>query len=238
MSYFFDTPAGGLIMRKLLITAATAASIAVTSASAGIEGEQRKATYLDHFSIENVTEVLQKVGATGISSGVTEDKKFSFVRFEFGGIGYIAILTACKETPRCAGLLLGTALGASPTETVSFEAVNNFNDTLAFAKVTRTDDGKAVVLSRYVIADGGIADENLATNIAVFTALPQVFAKYLSAQKVASMEPSSKLAVEDFSTETNSKAEPFEHNAVEEYGELITKETHSPIQFGPQAKAN
>ena len=55
-------------------------------------------------------------------------------------------------------------------------------------------------LFRYIVADGGITEENLRTNIGVLTQMPEAFNKHLASATVASLPGSNRGAQVSFQT--------------------------------------
>lgn len=160
--------------------------LAALGLASSVQAQEFSPTPIKYFTAEGLSAVLGKLGAQHVTSAKDQDGD-TVVRFQSGEVKYSAIIVACKNQPGCLGLLLGVPVSVE-SGTFSHDVVNGFNDALPFAKAVRTADGKAVVLFRYIISDGGILEANLATNIAVFSALPGAFAKYLSRQVVASLE--------------------------------------------------
>jgi hypothetical protein len=166
-------------MRTLMM----AASLAL-AATANAEAQEFSATPIKYFTPENVSAVVTKLGGQNVTTAKGENG--TIVRFEANGASYTSVIVACKGQPGCLGLLLGIPVSLEGNGSFSQDAVNGFNATIPFGKAVRAPDGKSVILYRYVIADGGIMEANLGTNIAVFSVLPSVFAKYLSQQVIAS----------------------------------------------------
>lgn len=170
----------------LRLTRLAGVLLAMLGLVSNAQAQEFSSTPIKYFTAESLSAVLGKLGAQQVTSGKDQEGD-TIVRFEAGEVKYTAIIVACKNQPGCLGLLLGVPVSVE-NGTFSHDVVNGFNDALPFAKAVRTNDGKAVVLFRYIISDGGVLEANLATNIAVFSALPGVFAKYLSRQVVASVE--------------------------------------------------
>lgn len=141
---------------------------------------------IDYFTEANVSALLIKMGAAGVTSSKEGDT--SIVRFEVNGATHAAVIVACPQgKPGCLGLLL--VVPVQLTEgTFSSEVVNGFNEKVPFGKAVRSADGKVVVIARYVISDNGILEANLAANVANFAALPATFARFLASQVVASAD--------------------------------------------------
>jgi len=173
---------------------------------------------IKYFTAENVQAALTGLGAASVTS--EKDKTGSLVvRFSVREAPFLAVLTGCKGQPGCLGLLLVIPVGL-PDGKFSHQAVNGFNEVLPFGKAVRGDDGAVVFLSRYLISDGGISEENLRANIGVFTAMPDSFAKYLSAQLTASLSEPAPHAVPIAHLEASGAP----HSEIEQRIEMLVKE--------------
>ena len=161
-------------------------ALAMLGASAAATAAELSMTPITGFTVSNVTSVLTKLGAENVTTGKSSENE-DIIRFEAGGIKYAGLIRACGNGHGCLGLLLGVPV-LLEQGTFSADLVNNFNDASPFGKAVRVENGKAVVLFHYVIADGGILESNLGANIAVFSILPGAFAKFASQQVVASAE--------------------------------------------------
>lgn len=148
--------------------------------SAGASAADLKA-----FTADNVKAALTGMGVANVTSE-KDASGTTAVKFAVNEAPFVGLLVGCKDQQGCLGLLLVIPVGLTEGK-FSHQAVNGFNEVLPFGKAVRGDDGAVVFLSRYVIADGGVSDANLRANIAVFTAMPASFAKYLSTQVVASV---------------------------------------------------
>lgn len=166
-------------MRKLMATAALAVALC-----AGASAQDFSGTPMANFTADNVSALLTKIGAENVAAAKTNDGAPT-VTFEVSGAKFRGVLFVCKQSPNCFGLLLGVPVFIEGGA-ISHDAVNGFNGTAPFGKAFRAKDGNAVLLFRYVIADQGIMEGNLASNIANFVGMPAAFARYLSSQTVAS----------------------------------------------------
>ena len=170
-------------MRKLILAAGMALAL---SGTPGAFAQELSSTPLTHFTADNVTALLTKIGAQNVSSAKDTDG-ITTIAFEASGQKFRGMLLVCKQQPNCLGLLLGVAVAAEGG-TFSAEIVNSFNGSAPFGKAYRSKDGTAVVLFRYVIADYGILEANVASNVANFTGMPAAFARHLSSQTIASIQ--------------------------------------------------
>lgn len=168
------------MLRLMLVT-----GLALAALTAGAAAQDFSDKPIKYFTPENVSAVVTKLGGQNVTTAKSENG--AVVRFEANGATYTSVIVACKGQPGCLGLLLGIPVSLQGG-TFSQDAVNGFNAAVPFGKAVRANDGKSVVLYRYIIADGGILEANLGTNIAVFSILPSVFAKYLSQQVIASAD--------------------------------------------------
>jgi hypothetical protein len=168
------------MLRSMVVT-----GVALASLATGAQAQDFSDKPIKYFTPENVSAVVTKLGAQNVTSAKSENG--TVVRFEANGATYSSLIVACKGQPGCLGLLLGIPVSLEGGA-FSQDAVNGFNASVPFGKAVRINDGKSVILYRYVIADGGILEANLGTNIAVFSILPSVFAKHLSQQVIASVD--------------------------------------------------
>lgn len=172
-------------MRKLLLGLGLFA-LAIGGGVSSAVAQQFSDKPIKHFTEANVSALLSKLGATGVSS--SKDGNTTVVRFEVNGATHVAAIVACPQgQPGCLGLLLLVPVALSEG-TFAHEVVNGFNEASGFGKAVRSNDGKSVLITRYVISDNGILEGNLAVNISVFTAMPNQFARFLASQVVASAD--------------------------------------------------
>ncbi|MBP6013230.1 MAG: YbjN domain-containing protein [Alphaproteobacteria bacterium] len=180
-------------MKKMLgLVAATAlfASSGVASAAGMVTS----------FTVEKLSSLLTAWGAGNVTAAKTPDGQRDLVRFDSGGTTYTALLSACpKEQAGCVGLYVGVGIQGS-SGAITLQTVNDFNSVLPFGKAVRTQDGTAAILFRYIVADGGITEENLRTNIGVLTQMPEAFNKHLASATVASLPGSNRGAQVSFQT--------------------------------------
>jgi hypothetical protein len=188
------------MLRSMLVTCAALAGMATSAVAQDFSDKPIK-----YFTPENVTAIVTKLGGQNVNAAKTDNG--TVVRFDANGATYTSLITACKGQPGCLGLLLGIPVSLEGG-TFSQDAVNSFNAAIPFGKAARTNDGKTVILYRYVIADGGILEANLGTNIAVFSVLPTVFAKHLSQQVVASVDQAQPKVVQMSAVTAPSAAPP------------------------------
>jgi hypothetical protein len=192
---------------------------------------------IKYFTPENVSAIVTKLGAQNVTSAKSENG--TVVRFEANGATYTSLIVACKGQPGCLGLLLGIPVSLEGGS-FSQDAVNGFNAAIPFGKAVRINDGKSVILYRYVIADGGILEANLGTNIAVFSILPSVFAKYLSQQVIASLDQAPPKVVPMSAVTVPAAAPPTvgfkaptttPHDDIARHLEFFAKEPHYTLPY-------
>ena len=172
-------------MKKLLTALPVAAALLCASLGAASADD---ATSIQYFTAENVSALLTKWGAAKVTQGKMKSGETK-IEFDVQGVTHTAILLACPQgKPGCLGLYLGVPVAIKDGKAPA-EAINGFNDALPFGKAVRVDDGSVVVLFRYVISDGGISEENLNVNVAVFTQTPEILAKYLSSVNIVASLP-------------------------------------------------
>lgn len=169
-------------MRRLILAASMALAILGTAPAAF--AQELSSTPITHFTADNVTALLTKIGAQNVTSAKGTDGITS-IKFDVSGVKHTGVLLVCKTQPNCLGLLLGVPV-ALESGTFSAEVVNGFNGSAPFGKAYRVKDGTAVILFRYVISDYGILEGNVASNIANFTGMPAAFARHLANQTIAS----------------------------------------------------
>jgi hypothetical protein len=172
----------GTNMRKLMLAAGML--LAISGAAPAAVAQELSSTPMTHFTADNVSALLTKIGAQNVTSSKDADGITTIV-FEVSGAKFRGILLVCKTQPNCLGLLLGVPVGLE-SGTFSAEVVNGFNGSAPFGKAYRVKDGTAVILFRYVISDYGILEANVASNIANFTGMPAAFARHLANQTIAS----------------------------------------------------
>jgi hypothetical protein len=171
-------------MRKTVF-AAIVSTMALTLLSPALAAPELSKATIDYFTEANVSSILNKIGAKNVKRAKAEVDSI-VLEFEGNGLPFRAVLTVCKDRPGCLGLLLGIPL-AQDGVTFSHDVINGFNESYLFGKAYRAENGAAVVLSRYIIADGGITEANVGHNIAVFAAMPETFIKHMNSQIVASV---------------------------------------------------
>lgn len=195
-------------MRKLMLAAGMA--LALTGTAPAALAQELSTTPITHFTADNVSALLTKIGAQNVASG-KDSSGNATVTFEVGGAKYRGVLLVCKTQPNCLGLLLGVPV-LIESGTFSTEVVNSFNGGAPFGKAYRVKDGTAVILFRYVISDYGILEANVGSNIANFTGMPGAFARHMANQTIASNE-SGKPATVNLTTEKPAAAAAAEVKA-------------------------
>ena len=168
-------------MHNLTLKASAIALIAAASMSTAHADGIVKA-----FTVDNIKAALAAVNAQNISSTKGEDngKSIDVISFSSGDSKYIAIPTVC-DTNGCLGLSLYTFWDL--TDKVSLTTVNKFNSSYVFGRGYLTDD-KLLAYGRYTIADGGVSETNVQSNIVNFAGGAALFLKFAKESEIVAMQ--------------------------------------------------
>ena len=140
------------------------------------------------FEPTRVQELLKKIGAQSVAlekstaGGTTTD----IIVFQSGETKFLAMPTVCKANG-CLGLSLGVAWKNDIKLTA--EIVNEFNLANEFGRAFLTEDGEFVGYGRYAIADGGVSEANVVSNIVNFVANAEEFLTFANKARVVAMGP-------------------------------------------------
>ena len=170
-------------MRKVLLGAALAASIAITPALAA-DLTNPTAT-VEHMKPAEVAALLTELGAGEVQ--VLQENGEQFILFKNGAVPFNIGFVACEGQTGCLGMVLVVGFDFGATR-YPMELFNSFNKEHPFVSAIQLDGGKFAV-SRMVVTEGGITRKNLATNIAAFASAPGSIMTYLSSQFVAGHQP-------------------------------------------------
>jgi hypothetical protein len=152
---------------KILVVSVFALLGMAGAASAASSGGQRGVAQ-QTFTSDSVMSILGEAGATNLQKGVAEG--IPYVKgTDHNGFNFVALMRACEQTA-CRGIELAYSWRMDG-KTVSLPSVNAFNEQYTFAKAFLTEGGN-LVLSRLIIADGGITRDNVLANVIVFLQLP------------------------------------------------------------------
>ena len=135
------------------------------------------------FTPDNVKAIVAAAGGTKIEQKVIDD--VDYVMFDYNGLSYAASTRFCDAGTKknCAGLMLSIAFQSDSSETL--ELINTFHQSAPLATAVKLK-GNLIAFGRFVLATGGISDVNVAGNLGLLVAAPQLFAKFKGSQVVAS----------------------------------------------------
>ena len=138
---------------------------------------------INSFTADNVKGVLTDIGATAIEMQTSDGVQF--VHFDYKGLKYSTSLRFCDagSQKNCSGLLIAVGFEADAADSLS--TINAFNGGFPIVTVFKPDEG-TVVFGRLVTSIGGIQDANVAGNIGLVVAGPQVYNEFRKAQVGAS----------------------------------------------------
>jgi hypothetical protein len=158
---------------RFLISLAASAALTLTASAAPLAS----------FTNDNVQAFLKKSGATDIetesSAGV------QFVHFSYKGLKYSSSIRFCDEgtTKNCSGLLLAVGFESEAADTL--ETLNAFNYGFPIATAVKPDP-KTLMFGRLVTSLGTVEEGNVAANLGLLIAGPQVYGEFRKTQVVAS----------------------------------------------------
>ena len=158
---------------RFLISLAASAALTLTASAAPLAS----------FTNDNVQAFLKKSGATDIetesSAGV------QFVHFSYKGLKYSSSIRFCDEgtTKNCSGLLLAVGFESEAADTL--ETLNAFNYGFPIATAVKPDP-KTLMFGRLVTSLGTVEEGNVAANLGLLIAAPQVYGEFRKTQVVAS----------------------------------------------------
>lgn len=159
-------------MRFLVSMAATTALVLSASAAP-----------ITSFTGDNVKAMLTDAGATNIKSETNAG--VPFVNFEYQGLKYSASIRFCEKgtTKNCQGLLFAIGFEADAADTL--DTINAFNFGLPMVTAVKPD-ASTLAFGRFVTSIGGIQDSNVAANLGMLVATPQIYSDFRKTQVVAS----------------------------------------------------
>ncbi len=129
---------------------------------------------LERFDVTNVTGILTEMGLK--NEVMAQDNGAAVIRAVTNtGMVFVLYPVVCSEGARakCAGLELDVIFTADAPG-ASYATVNQFNREYALTKAFLSSRGEPV-LSRYILADHGIARGNVVSNVTNFVRLSEVF---------------------------------------------------------------
>jgi len=163
----------GVCLMRFLISLAATAALTLTASAAPLAS----------FTNDNVQAFLKKAGATDIepeaSGGV------QFVHFSYKGLKYSSSIRFCDQgtTKNCSGLLLAVGFESEAADTL--ETLNAFNYGFPIATAVKPD-AKTLMFGRLVTSLGTVEEGNVAANLGLLIAGPQVYGEFRKTQVVAS----------------------------------------------------
>jgi len=158
-------------MNSIILPAVRAAAVLLLAASAASAADN---TIITKFEKAVVAKALEKAGATQIEHKTTE--RGDHTEFVVGGLNYGVGYRVCSEAAGCKGLPLSINFKADTP--FSIASANSFSRARIFTSAFVLPDGR-LVLSRYLIADGGVTSEHLVENFKVFFQMPDELKNHL-----------------------------------------------------------
>ena len=145
------------------------------------------------FDAKRLQALLQTMGATSVSveKATRNGSPVDVVYFSSGNTRYVALPSVCKASG-CLGLSLFVLWKNEFKSTP--EVANAFNNRSDFGRGFVTEDGGHIGYGRYAIADGGVSEENVKSNLVNFTGNAAEFVKFVRSKQIVAMQPASPLA--------------------------------------------
>ncbi|MBB5517291.1 YbjN domain-containing protein [Amphiplicatus metriothermophilus] len=173
------------MMKKLIAAAAVAALTAVSGASAQQDAVSNPRGIVANFDPANVGPILTELGAVWQQRQAPDGRPYIAVSAG-GELSFNIIPTACQgpDFTNCVGMNSVVLFAGSG---FNHQTVTAFNQRYWFSTAGLAEDGRSAYLSRYEIADYGIARGNVAASILNLVALADIFRDELrtSAQTIA-----------------------------------------------------
>lgn len=157
--------------------------IPVSIAVASVLSVSATAAPLASFTNDNVKAILAGVGATGVE--LQSSDGVQFINFDYKGLKYSTSIRFCDANTQknCTALFIAVGFEADGADTL--DTVNAFNGGFPIATVFKPDQ-QTIVFGRLVTALGGVDASNVAANIGLVVAGPQVYNEFRKSQVVAS----------------------------------------------------
>lgn len=135
------------------------------------------------FTKDNVKAVLAGVGASNVEEQTLDGVQF--VNFDYKGLKYSTSIRFCDGNTQknCTALFIAVGFQADGADTL--DTINAFNGGFPIATVFKPDQ-QTIVFGRLITALGGIDAANVAANIGLVVAGPQVYNEFRKSQVVAS----------------------------------------------------
>jgi hypothetical protein len=159
------------------VTAAVAALAMSAFASSAM------AANVASFTAENVKAMVTEAGGSNVTSQTAQG--ITFVNFDLNGLPFTYSLQLCdpKGKAGCAGILM--AIGVALDKPYSLDTLNGFNRDIPLVTVVQLD-AKTVAFGRFAVSLGGMSSENFKANMQMVAVGPELFARHLKGQVVAS----------------------------------------------------
>lgn len=166
-------PAIGVVIMKFPVSIAAVSLLSMSATAAPLAS----------FTKDNVKAVLAGVGATGIEEQTSDGVQF--INFDYKGLKYSTSIRFCDANTQknCTALFIAVGFEADGADTL--DTVNAFNGGFPIATVFKPDQ-QTIVFGRLVTALGGVDASNVAANIGLVVAGPQVYNEFRKSQVVAS----------------------------------------------------
>jgi hypothetical protein len=162
-------------VRKIVLSVVvfTAAAISATSAFAAD---------MTRISSQQLSDMFKAAGATKIEVTKPEEG-VEIVSFDDGNGMIDFVLMNCKSDG-CATLQMTIAFEKDDRFTLS--AINSYNAKILNAQAAQQKSGHVTLVKLYV-PGGGVTEENLKLNIAIFLKAPELFVKHVQEQVTVSL---------------------------------------------------
>ena len=144
-------------MKTLLTTALIAAAPFTAQAQDALHTNAVAQTPLT--TSVTIDDIRELVTAEGHSIEMDLDDTVGVMAMADGGLSFLVRGQVCQDSPTCLGLEIMVVFNGDYT----LEFANSINQRWSAIKATRTDS--ALLLSRYLILDGGQTNENLQINL-------------------------------------------------------------------------
>jgi hypothetical protein len=159
------------------------------------------------FDAKRLQALLLTMGATSatVEKADRGGTPIDVVYFTSGNTRYVAVPIVCKASG-CLGLSM-VVLWKNELKATA-EVANAFNNRSDFGRGFVTEDGGHIGYGRYAIADGGVSEENVKSNLVNFTGNAAEFVKFVRSKQIVAMQPASPLAPTLMSAPAGDTASP------------------------------
>lgn len=164
-------------MRKSVLTAAVVATLAISSTQAFA------ADVITRLSSQRLADIMKAAGATEATISKPE-AGIEIVTFGDGSGTMDFVLLGCTAEG-CTTLQMSAVFNKDARFTLA--ALNGYNAKYLNAQASLQSDGNVLLAKLYVPA-GGVTEENLKANMAVFFQAPSLFSKHILEQVTVSLD--------------------------------------------------